>query len=162
MAIVWRDQMSVDRGIVDNDHKCLISLVNDVQVIRHGPNLPKQVAEILERVDIYARTHFDREEQLQSAVGFPGAEAHHQHHVDLTDALVAMRADWNIIRVPKAMMTFHRRLCDFLYHWLIDHILKEDLMMRPFVAEMRQHAKGFQTLDQAVVSGQGSIDDGLC
>jgi hemerythrin len=48
-----------------------------------------------------------------------------------------MRADWRAVGAPKAIAAFHTRICDFLHHWLIDHILQDDLLMMPFIAEMR-------------------------
>jgi hemerythrin len=147
--------MSIDRGLVDNDHKCLISIINDVQVIHRGPNLPKQVAEILTRLDIYASTHFEREERLQSAVAFPDADEHHQHHAELLGQLDVMRSEWASARAPNDMVAFHVHLCDFLHHWLIDHILKDDLLMKPFVAEMRRLSREVPPLEEAVAARQG-------
>jgi hemerythrin len=152
MAIVWRNKMSIDHGTIDNDHKCLIRLVNDVEVIRPGPGLPKQVAEILERLDAYAHAHFEREEQLQSSVTFPQAQDHHERHVALMGELHAMRAEWEQARAPRDMVTFRAHLCDFLYHWLVGHIVKHDLLMRPYVAEMQRHAKEPVPLDDWVAA----------
>jgi len=146
--------MSIDKGQIDNDHKFLIGIINDVQLIQRGPNLPKLVLEILARLDVYASTHFEREERLQLAVVFPDADEHHQHHADLMSQLDIMRSEWASARAPHDMVAFHARLCDFLYHWLIDHILQHDLLMKPFVAEMRQHAREI-TLDAAVAAKVG-------
>jgi hemerythrin-like metal-binding protein len=152
MEIIWREEMSIDHGIIDNDHKCLIRLVNDVQVIRPGPGLPKQVAEILERLDAYARAHFEREEQLQSSVTYPQAQAHHQRHVALMGELHTMRSEWEGAHAPRDMVAFHVHLCNFLFHWLIDHILKHDLLMKPYVADMRRHAKEQVPLEEWVAA----------
>lgn len=150
MPITWRDEMSIDGGVIDNDHKSLIGLINDVEYIQAGPGLPKQVTVILTRLAAYAQAHFEREERLQSAVGYPLRDPHHFRHMALMHELDAMHAEWQIARAPKDMVAFHVRLCDFLRHWLMSHVIKDDLPMRPYVAEMRRHADGVGSLDEAV------------
>jgi len=48
------------------------------------------------------------------------------------------------------MGAFHVRLRDFLYHWLRDHIIKSDLLMKPFVAEMQRRSQATVALAEAV------------
>jgi hypothetical protein len=46
------------------------------------------------------------------------------------------------------MIAFHRRLGEFLHHWLVDHILRDDLLMKPFADELRLHAVGLGPLEE--------------
>ena len=149
MAIVWRDEMSVDHGIIDADHKCLIALVNDVDLVGPGPAMSAEVTAILDRLTTYARTHFDREQRLQLATGFTYAQAHQARHRSLMRELDAMRAECEN-GPAEQMVAFHARLCDFLYHWLRDHIVKVDLLMKPFVPRMQRQARGAVSLAEAV------------
>jgi hypothetical protein len=48
------------------------------------------------------------------------------------------------------LIEFHARLCDFLHQWLVDHILKADTLMKPFVVEMKRNARAANTLAEAV------------
>jgi hemerythrin len=146
---MWRDEMSIDDGVIDADHKCLIALVNDVGLVGPGPAMPAELTAILARLTTYARIHFEREERLQLATGFTYAQAHHAAHWSLMRKLDAMRAECEK-GPPEQMVAFHARLCDFLYHWLRDHIVKADLLMRPFVPRMRRHAQAAGSLAEAV------------
>jgi len=150
MSIVWRDRMSIDGGLIDNDHRYLIGLVNEVDSVRPSPAMPEQLAAILARLDAYARIHFEREERLQAAAGFPYASAHHRRHADLARQLDAMRAECGKAVAPQEMLTFQNRLGDFLHQWLVDHIVKADILMKPFVAKMQLHAGGIPPLAEAV------------
>jgi hemerythrin len=150
MAIVWRDQMSIDGGLVDEDHKCLIGIANDVEAVRPGSEMSRQVQGILVRLTIYAREHFEREERLQVAVAFPYMLAHHRDHIDLLRELETMGKEYEkALSVPQ-LAVFQSNLFEFLRHWLVDHICKADMLMRPFVAEMRLHAQGMVPLAKAV------------
>ena len=92
MAILWRDEMSVDDGVIDADHKCLIALVNDVDLVEPGPAMLAELTVILDRLIAYARIHFEREERLQVATGFTYAQAHRARHRSLMRELDGMRA----------------------------------------------------------------------
>jgi len=146
---MWREEMSVDGGVIDDDHKCLIGLVNDVDLVQEGPGMRSQLQVILARLSAYAEVHFDREQRLQVASAFIYAQAHRANHRSLMRELDAMldecrkTASWQ-------MIPFHARLTDFLYHWLRDHIVKVDLLMKPFVAEMLRHSRAAVPLAEAV------------
>jgi hemerythrin len=155
MAIVWRDEMSIDGGIIDADHKCLIVLVNDVESIQPGRTMRGELAVIMAKLDAYARLHFEREERLQIATAFTYSQAHHRRHGALMRDLAGMGAECGKVRDLSEMGAFHVRLCDFLYHWLMDHILKVDRLMKPFVSEMRLHSEGSVPLAKAVELSQG-------
>src|SRR3954451_22518317 len=76
MTIVWRDAMSIDNGLIDEDHKSLISLVNAVDEVQPGREMRGRIAAILEQLDAYTRVHFEREERLQIKAHFIYSDAH--------------------------------------------------------------------------------------
>lgn len=153
MAIVWREEMSVDGGVIDADHKALIALVNEVDLIGPGAAMPAQLMAILGRLSSYARTHFDREQRLQLATGFTFAQAHEARHRTLLRELDTMCAECEH-GPPEQIEAFHARLRDFLHNWLCDHIIKADLLMKPFVPRMHRHALGAVGLAEAVRLGE--------
>jgi len=149
MAIIWRDELVIDGGVIDDDHKCLIGLVNEVDLIGPGPTMAVELATILAQLRTYARIHFEREERLQIATAFPYAQAHRAGHRDLARELDAMRTEFETT-VPEQMGAFHGRLRDFLHHWLRDHIIGSDLLMKPFAAEMQRYSQATVALVEAV------------
>jgi hemerythrin len=156
MAIVWRDQMAIDGGVIDDDHKCLIAIVNDFEAIVPGPGLERELETILDRLEAYGRLHFEREERLQAAASFPDAKAHARAHQDLLRRLIEMRAVGKAAQGRRQLAAYHDRLCAFLHHWLVDHIVTADLAMRPFVARIRAHTHDLGTLGRAVEQRQAA------
>ena len=157
MTLVWRSEMSIDNGLIDADHKCLIGLVNEVDAVRIGPAMPSELTVILAKLDAYARLHFGREERLQIATGFTYASAHHRRHGVLLRDLDVTRAEFKRARDVHEMEASRACLCDFLHHWLSDHILKADRLMKPFVSEMRLHSHGSVPLAKAVELSQDRV-----
>lgn len=150
MAITWRQQMSIDEGVIDADHRCLIDLVNDVDAVMPGPAMPAELAVILARLHAYAGLHFEREERLQIQTAFTYQQAHHKRHASLLRDLDVMRVACEKAFSPQQLKEFHASLSDFLYHWLVDHIVKADVLMKPFVSEMKQNAPAMISLAEAV------------
>jgi hemerythrin len=156
MAIIWREQMSIDNGVIDDDHRSLIGIVNEVDTIAPGPAMSAELAVVLARLGAYARVHFEREERLQVGVAFTYQLAHHRRHKGLLRELDAMRMQCETISAPQQLLAFHARLCEFLYQWLVDHIVKADVLMKPFVDEMRKHAPATNSLAEAVLLSAAS------
>jgi len=92
MTIIWRDEMVIDGGIIDDDHKCLIRIVNDVDQVAPGSKMAKELATILDQLKVYVRIHLEREERLQVVTAYPYAESHRVDHRTLVRELDAMRA----------------------------------------------------------------------
>lgn len=143
MAIIWREQMSVDGGLIDDDHRVLIGVINEFTETTATPSALPVLADVLTKLDRYTQTHFQREEALQKAVNFTFHDAHKHDHKDLIRQLAEVRAELKAkaaARNPGDIPAMHSRMADFLYHWLIDHIIEKDLRMKPFTKAMRAHA----------------------
>src|SRR6266545_3261240 len=72
LPIRWRREMSVDNGIIDDDHRHLIDIINSFSYhrARGRADLPHAM-DCLNALKFYANTHFAREERLQLMVGYP-------------------------------------------------------------------------------------------
>ncbi|MEZ5840688.1 MAG: hemerythrin family protein [Hyphomicrobiales bacterium] len=141
--IVWKDSFSIDGGLIDNDHRYLILLINEIlEGIKDGEE-PLGVRRNIGRLRCFARLHFDREEVLQTVAGFEHGVSHALLHTDLIDQLdeaieiaegLAKRGACHDV---DARAEDCDRMKTFLYRWLLVHILQEDAKMRPYVGRMR-------------------------
>lgn len=135
MAIEWREAMSLNNEEVDSDHRYMIRLVNAVEEALESPDRRGTVNVALDLLRDYAETHFKREEALMQKVGYPGLAEHKNHHQALVKKLSELeekipgKADpGNFDNEP-----FPENLMELLRHWLIGHIIGEDLRMKPWV-----------------------------
>jgi len=138
MAIAWREQLSVGNNIIDADHKHLVEIINSVEICLEKKNMPALKAE-LQRLHDYSLLHFDREEKIAIAVGYeqtPGLQQSHQALIEklgkMQSAFVTAEQTWS----PELTKGF----ADFLRNWLIDHVIKEDLLMKPV---LQKHSPAF-------------------
>ena len=80
MALQWRNALSVGNEMIDNDHKKLFALINEVEVALSGDN---PVAEALGAIDglaTYTQEHFFREESIMINLRYVKFDHHKNAH----------------------------------------------------------------------------------
>jgi hemerythrin-like metal-binding protein len=138
--IRWRDEMVIDRGLIDDDHRHLIDIINRLRV--RGPRERAGLADaidVLHALKFYAETHFAREERLQRLVRYPESELQHDEHQRLVRTLDAITAKTLSADAADASDVL-QELNTFLRHWLLDHIIRLDLRMKPYAHLMKREA----------------------
>jgi len=150
MHISWREQMAVDHGMIDDDHRQIIAITNEFIDLEGTPFRAADLQRILAKLDRYTKTHLQREQQLQKKIFYPFAEAHEYQHRDLIKRLDAMRAKVKPELADNQLAIVFDDLAQLLRHWFIDHIIHSDLRMRPYAAILRQLSAGAADLAAAV------------
>lgn len=150
--ITWRDKMSIDDGgVIDQDHKHLIEIINRFEKMAADGLDKDEATEILYALKFYTETHFGREEQLQNLIDFPYATAHHREHEELVKTLEDV-----IVHLKESdeadIASVHAEISTLLRDWLIGHILNSDLKMRMYVSHMKKHSDKFGALKDLEVT----------
>ncbi len=142
MPIQWRKQMSVGNLIIDLDHRYLLSLINQVEYALRHPEESDQLKLSLEQLADYAREHFAREEQLQLRIQHRGYMKHKMAHQNLLDRLDRISAEILAEEDPEALKQRRSEITQLLRDWLLDHVLKEDMKMKPDLEQLPPNAVG--------------------
>jgi hemerythrin len=117
----WSENYNIGIQEVDEQHRVLVSLLNQLhEAIRehHGKATSR---EILDRLAEYTRTHFLLEESLMRLTHYPGFEIHKQQHEDLIRQVQDLQYK---LDQENATITFE--LLHFLKNWLTQHINDSD------------------------------------
>lgn len=128
--LTWNDKMSVGSESLDNDHRTLLGLIN--QLHNHLDATPLDHAAldaVFDELLAYTRYHFEVEERLMKLCRYPDYEVHRELHAALTDEVERLVAGF---RADPARFK-PRKAYDFLSDWLMKHILREDMKYRPFL-----------------------------
>ena len=128
MGLLWREQFSVGNDLIDSDHQYLIEIINRAEVSLQANNRV-ELTTVLDELARYGKSHFEREEQVAKAVGYPKADQLHLSHTQLNEKLVAFKAQIGETWAEAAVVEFTA----FLRDWLIAHVIKEDLPMKPWL-----------------------------
>ena len=124
----WMDSFSINVPSVDDDHKILVSLTNEVVTAIQQGYGPDTMNDALSRLLEYTGYHFDREENLMQLHRFPELEAHRAQHNSLIRHVILLQ------RQCRANELDPVKLGEFLIDWLTTHILREDMKLGQHIA----------------------------
>lgn len=128
MALIWTKQLSVGNGTLDSEHKNLIGMVNSIEFAISRRD-SESLLQLLKQLKESVRDHFANEERIAEAINLPFdnhklAHRHLQKELKSTrDELDTKGGMW-----PAYVMDHYPQ---FLREWLVEHITKEDMQMKP-------------------------------
>lgn len=127
-ASVWSEAFSVGIPEIDSDHRILFDLAGQIVEAANGEEAAVVTGGVLLALSDYADYHFEREERVMRAVGYPGEADHTIGHEKLRATVNQMAARYQAD--PNAVAA--SELAAFLLNWLTNHILDEDMQYRPY------------------------------
>lgn len=130
----WNDTFSVNIREIDEQHKKLVSLLNDIHTALMGGEGRAAASDILAELVRYTKNHFATEEHLMKTHGYPDFLGHKTKHDKMTAKVGEYVARYETEKLSTAI-----QLKDFLKKWLTEHILKTDKAYGPFLNEKGVH-----------------------
>ncbi len=140
----WTSEYSVGVGEIDEQHKMLFDLINQLFLSALNREHESAISEILDVLIDYTRTHFTLEEQLLTEAGYPVLASHHQQHLRFVEKMEAVAAKF----CEGKIVTYE--LINFLKHWLKEHILETDMGYASYLAKSKFSADAWASRARAV------------
>lgn len=128
--VAWDDSYSVGIEAIDDDHKKLLNLINNLQSAVYYPTGESFERQALKELVDYTKYHFHREEAMMQENGYPDYAAHKQEHEKMITKVKEFCAAYEKDREGTI-----DGLTQFLKNWLIDHINGTDQKYAPFLHE---------------------------
>lgn len=131
LLVHWSESMEVGNMHIDEQHRILIDTINQL-ASAETQNDRAVVAMIIDELVNYSVFHFEYEERLIEAAGYPQLQEHRRIHQGFVTWIKELREEF----------TYHRRqqlgerILGFLRDWLREHILGEDQRYRPYIADI--------------------------
>lgn len=124
----WDASMDTGIELIDNDHKKLLALINQLQNATQYNVDEHIIDQIMDDLINYTKYHFEREEFLMHNNEYPDYSNHKQLHKNMIDKM----SDCIIKYKSNPEHTIDDAL-NFLKSWLINHIKGEDKKYIPFM-----------------------------
>lgn len=125
--IEWKETYSVNVKEIDEQHKKLIGMINELHEAMKAGKGKDAVSDILKEMIDYAATHFGTEEKYMGDFHYPGYTQHKTEH----DAFVLKVLDFQE-KYNRGSLALTFELMDFLENWLLKHIQGTDKAYGPF------------------------------
>ena len=128
--ITWDEAWSIGIAEIDEHHHKLVELIQRLfgaLITAQGTAYMEEI--VIELVD-YTKFHFSREEEVYQEYGFDQLEHHKGQHQALVKQVLDVTQDV-LKRGPSEELS--EEVYYFLRHWLVDHIIDEDLKFKAFL-----------------------------
>ena len=133
-VIVWNNQLSVGIRSLDEQHRKMVQMINDLHKAMKLKKSTKVMADILDRLVNYTQTHFAAEEKLFTTYGYPAGHKHSESHTQLTTQVLEIKQKFDAGEIMAST-----ELMFLLKEWLVNHILVEDMEYGPFLNQKGVH-----------------------
>jgi hemerythrin-like metal-binding protein len=101
---------------MDNEHKRLIDIINNLYSAMRGGRSTQVVGSVLDELIEYTKTHFAHEEGLMQQTNYQDYDIQKRCHVELVNQVLEIQKKFNNgTALGQEVMTF-------LKNWLINHI----------------------------------------
>ena len=128
----WSDHYLIGNDIIDIEHKELFRLINDFHTHWLEAHDRRDIARVLNQLIAYAQMHFQHEENIMGAAGYPILVQHQKIHEALIDSIFQLHQSYS-----EGNLNLEINTMKFVRNWLIEHILKNDYLFRDFLKRQK-------------------------
>lgn len=128
--LTWNESFSVNVAEIDQQHKKLIDMVNDLNDAMKQGKGKEVLGKILNSMVSYTVSHFRTEEKYFDQFGYPEADDHKKEHAAFIEKVTDFKGKFesrNLFLTIEVM--------DFLSGWLKTHIMGTDRKYSDFFNE---------------------------
>jgi len=115
--VEWKDDYSVGIDSIDQQHKKLLNLINQLQTAVDYSTGEQFEREALDELVDYTKTHFTYEEGLMRDNDYPDFEPHKAQHEKMFEKVKEVLAEYE-----QDQDTAMANAAEYLKDWLINHI----------------------------------------
>jgi hemerythrin len=122
MALMtWRDQYSVGIETLDNQHKAVLRILNEIHAASLRGKAQEVAGPLLSQLVSLASEHFSAEERLMESTKFPGLAEHRAKHREMAGRIADLAS-----RHEKRDAAVYLQLLYFVRDYQSKHMQNED------------------------------------
>jgi hemerythrin len=119
--IQWNESFSVNNLLIDNQHRNLFKLTNNLILNSNAKVNSEIISETLHDLILYAKTHFKDEEELLKKHHYPKFSEHKTMHENFIYEIAMFCED-----VVNRKTTVAEDMINYLVNWIFNHTCKDD------------------------------------
>jgi len=119
--VKWDDSLRIGIDIIDEHHRYLFELTNNLFDVVAQKRSSRDVAKVLKALDKYAQVHFRAEERMMDHYGYDRIDVQRSQHHRFEE-----KVDEFYRELHETPLTARFDVLTYLRKWLVDHIRHED------------------------------------
>ncbi|NUO07333.1 MAG: hemerythrin family protein [Candidatus Brocadia sp.] len=132
MAMQWNNNLSVGVDVIDNQHKGIISRINDLLHAMSQGKGKNEVGKVLTFLADYVVKHFSAEEALMRKYNFTGYAEQQAEHAQFIKDFSLLKNEFETRGITSTLvLQIQRQLCD----WLTNHIINKDKQIGAYIKQ---------------------------
>ena len=143
--VEWEDRFSVGVPLVDNQHKHLIDMTNQLHnaCLLSDDTAKEQYKKTVREAVAYVKHHFSTEEQIMEKTAYPGLVDHKKIHTEFAQEVLR-----NALFFDDGKKYIPNQFVRFLRDWVLTHVALIDNSLGNFLIDLQNRGKLFLiTLD---------------
>lgn len=126
--ITWKDSFSVGVVSIDDQHKKLVEMINQLYQEFYKGITDKFLSELITELEKYTVYHFSYEEKLMKLHNYKDFKEHKAEHEKFIEEIKAYKE-----KILKDNKTAVIDFATFLKNWLLKHIMGTDKKYKPLL-----------------------------
>lgn len=123
MPVRWTQDLATGNAEIDGQHKEIFNRLNKLLTASEEGRGSLAVAEMLDFLEDYVKTHFAAEEHLQKRLGYPEYTAHKGLHLKFLVDVARLKDDY---AQKGETLTMTLEVNQVVVEWLVNHIKTVD------------------------------------
>lgn len=152
MALKWDQSLSVECDLIDNQHRELINLVNELENSITTGLSSELLGKSLKFIVNYTRYHFSAEEELMRSIGYDDLKRHKQIHDDLITKIIEILRKMKEGQDPDFL-----DLVNYFINWVKQHVMEEDRKIGQFWRHRNNGAANMEVKTKSVTERRAGI-----
>lgn len=128
--IVWDDKFTINFKLIDDQHKTLVELINELHDAMSINKSKQVIATVLQKLVDYTVSHFSTEEKYMIKYNYRWYLAHKAEHRAFVEKVTSFQQKYN-----EGKTGLSTEIMSFLKDWLVNHILSTDKKLGTFLKE---------------------------
>jgi hemerythrin len=123
-AICWTEDLRVGNHAIDEDHRHLFALLDNLRHTMPTGLVTQQAAVIIDDLAAYVESHFQREEEFMIRIAYADYPRHKAEHDRFVSEVHALQS-----RLARGAQTVTLSIDQVLSEWLRRHVLVMDMAL---------------------------------
>ena len=128
MLIEWRDDLLVGFEAIDQEHRDLVFMINQLYDQVKNGQTKETIEDTLFTLADRVAAHFTHEDELMRAHVYPNRASHLLEHRKLIDQLDTLLDGIDLLTAPMLLNAI-----GFMDHWFTDHVINSDARLGDYL-----------------------------
>lgn len=133
----WNKKYSSNIQLIDDEHKKLFEIgqsIYDLALHKQYIDYYDRILDLIDELKDYTVYHFSDEERIMKLYEYPDFENHKKIHEEFVEKIENINLNTIDDDQQKAII----KLLDFVYVWIENHILGQDLRIRDYFENLKK------------------------